>query len=138
MAAIAPRPRRGGRPAIGPQTTIAFPPAMLARVDAAAKAEGITRAEWVRQACATALPASPMLRLTDTVTGETVTVAHDRDAIAAALREWLPGDDLAELIESFAAEMLRYRPARNRPGQVSTPVAPVDSGAGLGIEWEWA
>ena len=45
----------GGRPAIGPQITIAFPPDMLARVDAAAGAAGVSRAEWIRRAAVAAL-----------------------------------------------------------------------------------
>ena len=45
----------GGRPAIGPQITIAFPPDMLARVDAAAKEAGTSRAEWIRRAAAARL-----------------------------------------------------------------------------------
>lgn len=127
----------GGRPAIGPQIAIAFPPDMLARVDAAARAAGVSRAEWIRRAVVAALPSGPMLRLTDTTTGETATVMHDRAAIAALLRSWLPDDDYADQIDAFAAEMLRYRPAHNRPGQVSTPVAAADAGVALGIRWEW-
>ena len=45
----------GGRPAIGPQIAIAFPPDMLARVDDAALAAGISRSEWVRRAVAARL-----------------------------------------------------------------------------------
>ena len=45
----------GGRPAIGPQIAIAFPPDLLARVDAAAKEAGTSRAEWIRRAVAARL-----------------------------------------------------------------------------------
>ena len=57
MTTTAPTARRnpGGRPAIGPQTTIAFPPDMLARVDAAAAGAGVSRAEWIRRAVVAAL-----------------------------------------------------------------------------------
>ena len=55
MTATTARPSRGGRPAIGPQTTIAFPPDMLARVDAAAAGAGVSRAEWIRRAVVAAL-----------------------------------------------------------------------------------
>ena len=39
-----------GRPAIGPQVNISIAPDMLARVDEAAKAAGVSRSEWIRQA----------------------------------------------------------------------------------------
>lgn len=130
--------RQSGRPAIGPQVNIAFPPDMLARVGTAAAESGVSRAEWIRRACTSALPTPrPTLCLTDTTTGETATVPTDRDAIVATLRAWLPGGDLDEMIEDFAAEVLRYRPARNRPGQVSTPVESADLGLALGVTWEW-
>lgn len=48
--------RRGGRPVVGPQIKMAFPPALLARVDALAAAEGVSRSEWVRRAVVAALP----------------------------------------------------------------------------------
>lgn len=41
--------RGRGRPAIGPQTQIRFPPAMTEALDAIAEAEGISRAELVRR-----------------------------------------------------------------------------------------
>ena len=44
-----------GRPPVGPQVSIAMIPDMLARIDAAAARAGISRAEWVRRACAAAL-----------------------------------------------------------------------------------
>ena len=46
---------RGGRPAIGDQIKIAFPADMLASIDRAADAQGISRSEWIRRACAGAL-----------------------------------------------------------------------------------
>ena len=46
------RPSRGGRPAIGPQVNIAMSPATVARVDTAARAAGVSRSEWIRQAIA--------------------------------------------------------------------------------------
>ena len=46
----------GGRPVVGPQIKMAFPPALLARVDEQAAAEGISRSEWVRRAVVAALP----------------------------------------------------------------------------------
>ena len=44
-----------GRPPVGPQVSIAMSPDMLARIDAAAASAGVSRAEWVRRACAAAL-----------------------------------------------------------------------------------
>ena len=44
-----------GRPPVGPQVSIAMSPDMLARIDAAAARAGVSRAEWVRRACAAAL-----------------------------------------------------------------------------------
>ena len=44
-----------GRPPVGPQVNIAMSPDMLARIDAAAAGAGVSRAEWVRRACAAAL-----------------------------------------------------------------------------------
>ena len=49
------RPSRGGRPAIGPQVNIAISPATVARIDAAARAAGISRSEWIRRAVEAAL-----------------------------------------------------------------------------------
>ena len=43
-----------GQP-VGPQVSIAMIPDMLARIDAAAARAGVSRAEWVRRACAAAL-----------------------------------------------------------------------------------
>ena len=48
-------PSRGGRPVVGPQVKMAFPPALLARVDERAAAEGVSRSEWVRRAVVAAL-----------------------------------------------------------------------------------
>lgn len=48
-------PNRSGRPEVGPPITIKVPPALLARVDAAAEAAGVTRAEWLRRAAEAAL-----------------------------------------------------------------------------------
>lgn len=45
-------PNKGGRPRIGTQVSMIFPPDMLARIDADAERQGIARAEWVRRACA--------------------------------------------------------------------------------------
>jgi hypothetical protein len=48
-------PERGpGRPAIGEPINVRLGDALLARVDACAKLDGMTRAEWVRKACETA------------------------------------------------------------------------------------
>ena len=47
--------RGPGRPAIGAQIKIAMDPDTVARVDAAATAEGISRAEWIRRAVMVAL-----------------------------------------------------------------------------------
>jgi hypothetical protein len=48
-------PSAGGRPAVGPPISVAFPVDLLARIDAAASAAGIKRAAWLRQAAETAL-----------------------------------------------------------------------------------
>ena len=53
-AAAVPR-SRGGRPVVGPQVKMAFPPALLARVDERAATDGVSRSEWIRRACAAAL-----------------------------------------------------------------------------------
>ena len=48
--------RRGrGRPAVGPTFSVRFPADLLARVDAAAKSSGQSRAEWLRWAAERAL-----------------------------------------------------------------------------------
>ena len=49
------RPSRGGRPPIGPQINVAVAPATVARIDAAARAAGISRSEWIRRAVEAAL-----------------------------------------------------------------------------------
>ena len=49
-------PAKPGRPAIGDQIKIAFPPDLLTAVDAAADTAGISRSEWIRRACLAALP----------------------------------------------------------------------------------
>lgn len=41
---------KGGRPAVGPAVSVAYPRDLLARVDAAADQEGMTRAAWLRRA----------------------------------------------------------------------------------------
>lgn len=46
------RRNRGGRPRVGDQVKIAFPADLLAAIDAAAAAEGVSRSELVRRACA--------------------------------------------------------------------------------------
>lgn len=38
----------GGRPPIGPAFSVRFPPTLMDRVDAAAAAEGCSRAAWLR------------------------------------------------------------------------------------------
>ena len=52
MTVEANRTAKGGRPAIGEPINIRLPADMLARIDAAAQTEGITRSEWMRQALA--------------------------------------------------------------------------------------
>lgn len=42
-------PSAGGRPAIGPTINVAYPTELIARIDAAAKRDGVTRAEWLRR-----------------------------------------------------------------------------------------
>lgn len=44
-----------GRPRIGGQIKVAIPPDMLARIDGAAKAEGVDRSTWIRAAIAARL-----------------------------------------------------------------------------------
>ena len=43
--------RRNGRPPVGPQIKIAFPPGLLALIDEQAGREGVSRSAWVRIAC---------------------------------------------------------------------------------------
>lgn len=45
----------GGRPAIGPRITVAYPADLLERIDGAAERTGITRATWLRNAAEDAL-----------------------------------------------------------------------------------
>ena len=52
-------PNKGGRPRIGTQVSMIFPPDMLAKIDADAERQGISRAEWVRRACAGVLDQPP-------------------------------------------------------------------------------
>jgi len=42
---------RTGRPAIGEQISVSMPLDLLAQIDAAAKAAGISRSGWIRRAC---------------------------------------------------------------------------------------
>ena len=44
-----------GRPPVGAAISVKYPAELLARVDAAAEGEGITRAEWLRRAAEQAL-----------------------------------------------------------------------------------
>ena len=76
------------------------------------------------------------ITITDTTTDATVTVEHDADAIREAVGAWLDGLD-AEM-DTFARALASYGPAENRPGRVSTPVAPAELGAELGLAWRWA
>lgn len=46
---------QGGRPAIGAPINVAFPKELLDRIDAAAKASGLSRAAWLRQVAAAAV-----------------------------------------------------------------------------------
>lgn len=48
-------PSKGGRPAVGSAISTAYSADLLARIDAAADAAGVTRAAWLRQAAETAL-----------------------------------------------------------------------------------
>lgn len=41
---------KGGRPAVGPAVSVAYPRALLDRIDAAAAREELTRAAWLRRA----------------------------------------------------------------------------------------
>lgn len=45
-----------GRPAVGSPIQIRIPAAMVEAIDRAAAAAGVTRSEWIRQACAERLP----------------------------------------------------------------------------------
>jgi hypothetical protein len=49
-------PARGGRPAIGPAISVAYPQELLTEVDRAANRQKIARAEWLRRAAERALP----------------------------------------------------------------------------------
>lgn len=52
---VAPAPAKPGRPAVGDQIKIAMPADLLAAIDADATAQGVSRSEWIRRACAAAL-----------------------------------------------------------------------------------
>jgi hypothetical protein len=41
-------PSVGGRPKVGPPINVAYPTELVARIDAAAKRDGLSRAEWLR------------------------------------------------------------------------------------------
>lgn len=47
-----------GRPAVGTPINVAYPKDLLDRIEAAAKAEGLTRAAWLRKAAEQALPSA--------------------------------------------------------------------------------
>ncbi|MFE5582576.1 CopG family transcriptional regulator [Kitasatospora sp. NPDC056531] len=47
-----------GRPAVGPQIAVAYPEELLERIDAAAKAAGVSRAQWLREAASARLEAT--------------------------------------------------------------------------------
>ena len=49
---------KGGRPAIGRPIQIRLPEAMITELKATAAAEGVTRAQWIRQAIAARLAAA--------------------------------------------------------------------------------
>lgn len=49
---------RPGRPAVGEPVQIRLPADMLTAIDATAKAEGVTRSAWIRQALAARLHAA--------------------------------------------------------------------------------
>lgn len=51
-------PSKGGRPAIGPEISVAYPRDLLDRIDAAAKETGVSRSEWIRRAAESALQAA--------------------------------------------------------------------------------
>ena len=51
-------PNHPGRPAIGEPVQIRLPGDLLAAVDRLARAEGVTRSQWVRQALAARVAAS--------------------------------------------------------------------------------
>jgi hypothetical protein len=47
---------RGGRPAVGPAISVAYPETLLAEIDAVANTQRTTRAQWLREAAVAALP----------------------------------------------------------------------------------
>ena len=49
---------RPGRPAIGEPINVRLPAAMLADIERLARAEGVTRSQWVRQALAARVAAA--------------------------------------------------------------------------------
>lgn len=49
---------RPGRPAIGEPVQIRLPAAMLADIERLARAEGVTRSAWIRQALAARIEAA--------------------------------------------------------------------------------
>lgn len=51
-------PSKGGRPAVGLPISMAFSKDLLARIDAAAKRSGLSRAAWLRQIAAAAVSVS--------------------------------------------------------------------------------
>lgn len=64
-------PSVGGRPAIGPSINVAYQAELLERIEAAAKAAGLSRAAWLRQAAAAAVgDAEAHPGLADTIDGE--------------------------------------------------------------------
>jgi predicted transcriptional regulator len=54
MSESSDHPRRSGRPAVGPATTLRLPPELLARVDQYAAGQGVTRAAAIRELLAEA------------------------------------------------------------------------------------
>jgi hypothetical protein len=55
----------GGRPAIGPAISVAYPATLLADVDAAATQQRTSRAQWLREAAVAALPFRVLQRKAD-------------------------------------------------------------------------
>ncbi|WP_405611402.1 hypothetical protein OG292_19400 [Streptomyces sp. NBC_01511] len=49
---------QGGRPAVGPAISTAYPTALLAQIDQAAKVAGLSRAAWLRKVAAAAVAAA--------------------------------------------------------------------------------
>lgn len=89
----------GGRPAIGPAISVAYPESLLAEVDADANRQHMSRAQWLREAAAAALPHQTLQ-----CKPELQEAMGDLDADLAGRREWALNAEYPLEERTFQAE----------------------------------